>query len=119
MTENGDALDGDLRVPSCERCPALVESRSRIVDGVGPTDADLLFVGEGPGAQEDERASPSWGGPATCSTTRSGTPDSRGRTCGSRTACGAARRTTGTRRPRSWRTAAGTSTPRSTDSTPN
>jgi len=45
MTENGDALDGDLRVPSCERCPALVESRSRIVDGVGPTDADLLFVG--------------------------------------------------------------------------
>ena len=67
MTENGDAPDGevsesaldeDLRVPSCERCPALVESRSRIVDGVGPTDADLLFVGEGPGAQEDEQGEP-------------------------------------------------------------
>ena len=58
MTENGDALDADLRVPSCERCPALVESRSRIVDGVGPTDADLLFVGEGPGATEDERGEP-------------------------------------------------------------
>ncbi|MCG1006846.1 uracil-DNA glycosylase [Halorubrum lacusprofundi] len=71
MTENGDALDGgpdegpvestldeNLRVPSCERCPALVESRSRIVDGVGPTDADLLFVGEGPGAQEDEQGEP-------------------------------------------------------------
>jgi len=58
MTENGDALDADLRVPSCERCPALVESRSQIVDGVGPTDADLLFVGEGPGANEDERGEP-------------------------------------------------------------
>ncbi|MDZ5811727.1 uracil-DNA glycosylase [Halorubrum sp. AD140] len=58
MTENGDALDADLRVPSCERCPALVESRSRIVNGVGPTDADLLFVGEGPGANEDERGEP-------------------------------------------------------------
>jgi len=51
-------LDENLRVPSCERCPALVESRSRIVDGVGPTDADLLFVGEGPGAQEDEQGEP-------------------------------------------------------------
>src|SRR6056297_1265807 len=58
MTENADALDADLRVPSCERCPALVESRSRIVDGVGPTDADLLFVGEGPGATEDEEGEP-------------------------------------------------------------
>ena len=58
MTENADALDAELRVPSCERCPALVESRSQIVDGVGPTDADLLFVGEGPGAQEDEEGEP-------------------------------------------------------------
>ena len=58
MSENGDALDAELRVPSCERCPALVESRSRIVDGVGPTDADLLFVGEGPGANEDEQGEP-------------------------------------------------------------
>ncbi|MDB2224517.1 uracil-DNA glycosylase [Halorubrum ezzemoulense] len=55
---DGSALDEDLRVPSCERCPALVESRSRIVDGVGPTNADLLFVGEGPGATEDEEGEP-------------------------------------------------------------
>ena len=54
----GSALDEELRVPACERCPALVESRSRIVDGVGPTDADLLFVGEGPGATEDEEGEP-------------------------------------------------------------
>lgn len=59
MSEHGgDGLDGDLRVPACERCPELVASRSRIVDGVGPTDADLLFVGEGPGATEDEEGEP-------------------------------------------------------------
>jgi len=55
---DGAALDEDLCVPGCERCPELVESRSRIVDGVGPTDADLLFVGEGPGATEDEKGEP-------------------------------------------------------------
>lgn len=42
----------------CERCPALCESRSRIVDGVGPTDASLMFVGEAPGQQEDEQGEP-------------------------------------------------------------
>ncbi len=55
---DGAALDEDLCVPGCERCPELVASRSRIVDGVGPTDADLLFVGEGPGATEDEEGEP-------------------------------------------------------------
>ena len=45
-------------VVACERCPELVTSRSRIVNGVGPADADLLFVGEGPGANEDERGEP-------------------------------------------------------------
>ena len=43
---------------ACERCPALVECRSRIVNGVGPIDADVLFVGEGPGAQEDAEGEP-------------------------------------------------------------
>lgn len=47
-----------LAVTGCERCPALVASRSRIVDGVGPADADLVFVGEAPGATEDERGEP-------------------------------------------------------------
>ncbi|MFB6123979.1 MAG: uracil-DNA glycosylase family protein [Haloferacaceae archaeon] len=48
----------DLCVTDCERCPALVDSRSRIVNGVGPDDADLVFVGEAPGAREDERGEP-------------------------------------------------------------
>lgn len=52
-----NAMDG-LCVTDCERCPALVESRSRIVDGVGPDDAALLFVGEAPGQHEDEQGEP-------------------------------------------------------------
>ena len=51
-------LDAELCVADCEQCPALVESRSRIVNGVGPTDASLVFVGEGPGATEDEEGEP-------------------------------------------------------------
>jgi DNA polymerase len=47
-----------LEVVSCERCPELCESRSQIVNGVGPEDADVLFIGEGPGAQEDEQGEP-------------------------------------------------------------
>ena len=50
-------MDG-LCVTDCERCPVLVESRSRIVNGVGPDEADLLFVGEAPGQNEDERGEP-------------------------------------------------------------
>jgi len=52
-----DAMDG-LCVTDCERCPALVESRSRIVNGVGPDNAALLFVGEAPGQHEDEQGEP-------------------------------------------------------------
>jgi len=58
MSEDADALDESLCVGSCERCPALVDSRSQIVEGVGPVDADLLVVGEGPGANEDEASEP-------------------------------------------------------------
>ncbi|ESS04272.1 MAG: uracil-DNA glycosylase, family 4, partial [uncultured archaeon A07HR67] len=58
MSEDADALDENLCVGSCERCPALVDSRSQIVEGVGPVDADLVVVGEGPGANEDEAGEP-------------------------------------------------------------
>jgi uracil-DNA glycosylase family 4 len=47
-----------LCVVDCERCPALVESRSQIVNGVGPDDADLVFLGEAPGQHEDEGGEP-------------------------------------------------------------
>src|SRR5262249_62382046 len=41
----------------CTRC-RLHQGRSRIVFGDGNPDADLLFVGEGPGAEEDRRGLP-------------------------------------------------------------
>ena len=48
----------DTAVRDCERCPELCASRSRIVNGVGPLDASLQFVGEAPGAQEDAQGEP-------------------------------------------------------------
>ncbi|MEZ3115917.1 uracil-DNA glycosylase family protein [Halobaculum sp. MBLA0147] len=51
-------LDEGLCVTDCERCPRLVDSRSRIVNGVGPADAEIVFVGEAPGADEDEGGEP-------------------------------------------------------------
>ena len=47
-----------VAVQVCQRCPELVDSRSRIVNGVGPEDAALCFVGEAPGAQEDAEGEP-------------------------------------------------------------
>ncbi len=41
----------------CTRCQ-LSKSRSRIVFGDGHPDADLMFIGEGPGEQEDEQGLP-------------------------------------------------------------
>ncbi len=41
----------------CTRC-RLSEGRRQIVFGSGNPDADLLFVGEGPGAEEDRRGLP-------------------------------------------------------------
>ncbi|MFI5053373.1 MAG: uracil-DNA glycosylase family protein [Acidimicrobiia bacterium] len=42
---------------ACTRCP-LAESRTHVVFGVGDPQADLLFVGEGPGEQEDLTGEP-------------------------------------------------------------
>jgi DNA polymerase len=47
-----------LTVVDCTKCPELAESRSQIVDGTGPADAELVFVGEAPGASEDEQGEP-------------------------------------------------------------
>lgn len=55
---DGTFCSETLAVSDCERCPALVESRSQIVSGVGPQDADLLFVGEAPGEREDQQGEP-------------------------------------------------------------
>jgi uracil-DNA glycosylase family 4 len=41
----------------CERCP-LHETRNRVVFGAGNADAELVFVGEAPGAEEDRQGLP-------------------------------------------------------------
>lgn len=41
----------------CQKCP-LWETRHNVVFGVGPQDADVLFIGEGPGEQEDRTGVP-------------------------------------------------------------
>lgn len=42
---------------TCSRCP-LYATRNHVVFGVGPKNADILFVGEGPGQQEDLQGEP-------------------------------------------------------------
>ena len=40
------------------KCPHLASSRKHVVFGVGNIDAQLMFVGEAPGADEDEQGEP-------------------------------------------------------------
>lgn len=42
---------------NCRRC-GLWETRHHVVFGVGPQDAEVLFIGEGPGEQEDLKGEP-------------------------------------------------------------
>ena len=42
---------------ACKRC-GLWETRKHVVFGVGPQDAEGLFIGEGPGEQEDLKGEP-------------------------------------------------------------
>ena len=41
----------------CQRC-ALADGRHNVVFGVGSRDAEVLFVGEGPGENEDLQGEP-------------------------------------------------------------
>ena len=42
----------------CENCPQLAATRTTVVFGAGNADADLMFVGEAPGANEDKQGLP-------------------------------------------------------------
>ena len=42
----------------CTRCPQLAATRNTVVFGSGNADADLMFVGEAPGKNEDEQGLP-------------------------------------------------------------
>ncbi len=54
---SGDLTDVREELGDCQRCK-LCETRKTIVFGSGNPDADLVFVGEGPGADEDAQGLP-------------------------------------------------------------
>ena len=45
-------------IGDCTRCKLHKQGRKQIVFGVGSTSADLMFIGEAPGADEDEQGEP-------------------------------------------------------------
>ena len=52
--------------PNCTRCKLARLGRKQIVFGTGDPHAELMFIGEGPGADEDEQGFRSWGEPDNC-----------------------------------------------------
>lgn len=62
MSASSDARREELvalyrEVQECRRCP-LHETRTKAVFGAGDADAEVMFVGEAPGAEEDRRGLP-------------------------------------------------------------
>jgi len=59
LSEKAERLS-ELRGPvlACVKCPHLVKSRTQVVFGVGNPEAELMFVGEAPGADEDKQGEP-------------------------------------------------------------
>ena len=53
-------LDWDALEKQCHACTGcnLYQTRKNVVFGVGPRNADILFIGEGPGEQEDLQGEP-------------------------------------------------------------
>lgn len=57
--ERREALKGLFHeARGCTRCPQLAQTRHTVVFGGGNANADLMFVGEAPGRNEDERGLP-------------------------------------------------------------
>jgi DNA polymerase len=46
------------RVLVCTQCPHLAASRTQTVFGIGNPDAEIMFIGEAPGADEDAQGEP-------------------------------------------------------------
>ncbi|MEO5754499.1 MAG: uracil-DNA glycosylase, partial [Chthoniobacterales bacterium] len=45
-------------VAVCRLCPHLADTRTQTVFGIGNPDAELMFIGEAPGADEDRQGEP-------------------------------------------------------------
>ena len=58
-SERREALKEVLaQARGCVRCAELAATRKTVVFGAGNADAELMFVGEAPGASEDEQGLP-------------------------------------------------------------
>ena len=86
-------------VLTCTKCPHLLKTRTQVVFGVGNPDAELMFVGEAPGADVDLvgepfvgqaatgrtstafRSCPLFTPPTCCATNRSRKNATSGKTC--------------------------------------
>ena len=55
MYDNWEELEKSIE--NCQKCK-LYKGRKNIVFGVGNKDADIMFIGEGPGADEDNQGEP-------------------------------------------------------------
>jgi len=55
MADTWEVLEKECK--NCREC-SLCETRKNVVFGVGRRDAEVLFIGEGPGASEDEQGEP-------------------------------------------------------------
>lgn len=55
MFDNWDELEKSIE--NCQKCK-LCKTRNNIVFGIGKKDADLMFIGEGPGADEEAQGEP-------------------------------------------------------------
>lgn len=55
MFDNWEELEDSIK--NCNKCK-LAANRNNIVFGVGNKQADIMFIGEGPGADEDMQGIP-------------------------------------------------------------
>ena len=55
MYDNWEELENEVKV--CQKCK-LCRTRNTVVFGVGNKTADIMFIGEGPGADEDAQGEP-------------------------------------------------------------
>jgi uracil-DNA glycosylase family 4 len=59
ITRKVDMLNAlNVRVAGCIKCPHLVRTRTQTVFGVGNPNAELMFIGEAPGVEEDAQGEP-------------------------------------------------------------
>ena len=57
MVKKSELADLHKQIAACEKC-ILHKSRVRAVPGAGPADAEVMFIGEGPGFHENQQGLP-------------------------------------------------------------